>query len=89
MANPSFQLPKSFLTQLGEFTQGYFLVTVNEAGQFESFVAADSPVIRLGLFKFSTLLTNTMEDVMTASMSQPRPDPENPDGNDIGGIAFS
>lgn len=37
MKNNSFELPKSFLTQLNEFTKGYFLVTLDENGMFKTY----------------------------------------------------
>lgn len=70
----SFKLPQSFLSQLGEFTTGYFLVTVNEQGQFETFVQADNPVTRLGVLKFTGMILDTLESNLEQSMSNPRPD---------------
>ncbi len=37
MKKDNFELPKSFLTSLDEFTNGYFLVTLNEQNQFKVF----------------------------------------------------
>lgn len=75
MASPnSFKLPQSFLSQLGEFTTGYFLVTVNEKGEFETFVQADNPVTRLGVLKFTGMILDTLESSLEQTMSSPKPD---------------
>ena len=74
MANRSnFRLPRSFLTQLGEFTNGYLLVTVNEAGQFEVHMQADSPVVRLGLARFSTMLSDTINTAVDGGAGELQP----------------
>lgn len=70
----SFKLPQSFLSQLGEFTTGYFLVTVNEQGQFETFVQADNPVTRLGVLKFTGMVLETLESNLGQTMSTPIPE---------------
>lgn len=70
----SFKLPQSFLSQLGEFTTGYFLVTVNEQGQFETFVQADNPVTRLGVLKFTGMILDTLESGLEQAMSNPKLD---------------
>lgn len=70
----SFKLPQSFLSQLGEFTTGYFLVTVNEQGQFETFVQADNPVTRLGMLKFTGMILDTLETNLEQTMTNPKPD---------------
>lgn len=72
MGSPnSFKLPEAFLNQLREFSTGYFLVTVNAQGEFESFLQADNPVTRLGLLKFSKLIVGAMEKNMERSISIP------------------
>ena len=71
----SFKLPQAFLSQLGEFTTGYLLVTVNEQGQFETFVQADTPVTRLGILKFTGMILDTLESNLGQTMSNPKDDP--------------
>ena len=70
----SFKLPPAFLSQLGEFTTGYFLVTVNEQGQFETFVQSDNPVTRLGLLKFTGMILDTLESSLEQTMNSPVPE---------------
>ena len=67
---PSFKLPKSFLSQLGEFTTGYVLVSVNEEGEFETFIKADSPALRLALGRFITLLSDRLEEELACSFGE-------------------
>lgn len=76
MASPnSFKLPKAFLSQLGEFTTGYFLVTVNNEGQFETFFQSDNPITRLGMLKFSGMVLDTLEASLGQAMANPQPEP--------------
>lgn len=69
MSENTFCLPNSFLTQLGEFTNGYVLVTVNENGEFESFVNTPTPVVKLALGKFIGMLAATLEGATEESFS--------------------
>lgn len=49
-----FQIPESFLNQLNEFCGGgYILIYVNQEGQPQVEAEADSPIVSLGLQKFS------------------------------------
>ena len=88
----SFKLPQSFLSQLNEFTTGYLLVTVNEAGEFETFVKADAPVTRLGLVKFSEMLSQSLADSLDQVMSNPIPEvaptPDEEDEGPYGSISI-
>lgn len=49
MKKVPFKLPESFLNQLNEFTNGYYLVTVNEDMNFETFFEFPSQVVEEGL----------------------------------------
>ena len=50
-----FTLPKSFLTQLGEYTRGYMLLVCNEKGELYAHEAYDNAVIKLGIINFAEL----------------------------------
>lgn len=80
----SFKLPKSFLSQLDEFTMGYVLVTVNEDGEFEVFVNTDNPVTKLGLSKFVGLVADNLnnEDNMLLNPFNQDEEHESPDEAD-------
>lgn len=82
-AQPSFKLPKSFLNQLGEFTTGYVLITVNNAGEFETFIHSDSPVIRLGLSQFTGHVADLLNGETSTSFQEGRNEgaPELEDGD--------
>ena len=71
----SFKLPQSFLSQLNEFTLGYVLVTINEAGEFETFVRAENPMTRVALVKFTELMSDTLSQSLEDSVANPVPDP--------------
>ena len=62
--NRGFMIPKSFLAQLGEYTQGYMLVVCNERGDLYVHEAYDNPVIKIGLVKFADLHVTASIDHM-------------------------
>lgn len=62
MENPGFKLPKSFLTQLGEFTDGFMLITINDKGEFEVFQDLKTPVLRLGMLHFLDIFVDQLQD---------------------------
>ena len=62
MAKPGFKLPKPFLSQLGEFSRGYYLAVVNERGEIEAFESYDNPAIRLALLNFVDAQSSAMQE---------------------------
>ena len=62
--NRGFMIPKSFLSQLGEYTQGYMLVVCNERGDLYVHESFDNPVIKIGLIKFADLHVTASIDHM-------------------------
>lgn len=62
--NRGFMIPKSFLAQLGEYTQGYMLVVCNERGELYVHESFDNPVIKIGLIKFADLHVTASIDHM-------------------------
>ena len=62
MAKPGFKLPRPFLSQLGEFSRGYYLAVVNERGEIESFESYDNPAIRLALLNFVDAQSSAMQE---------------------------
>ena len=53
--NHGFELPKSFLLQLEEYTRGYMLIGCNEIGEVYVHESYDNAVIRLGLINFANV----------------------------------
>lgn len=47
-----FKFPDQILNQIDECSRGFFLVTVNQDGEFESFGRFDDPVTELGTMGF-------------------------------------
>jgi len=89
MATPSFKLPKSFLTQLGEFSHGYVLIVVNEQGEFESFMQADTPAVRLGIIRFAEIVAGKLNATLEEGLEKPEAQPEDPDDADpLDGISL-
>lgn len=46
-----FKLPEAFLTQLNEFTNGYYLVTVNNKNEFETYFEFPDPLTEHGIIQ--------------------------------------
>jgi hypothetical protein len=62
MDKSGFRLPKQFLTQLGEFSRGYYLAVVNDRGEIDSFECYDNPAIRLALLNFVHSQSSAMQE---------------------------
>ena len=77
MKKAPFKLPESFLNQLSEFTNGYYLVTVNEDMNFETFFEFPSQVVEEGLINhieievgdFQQMLRDTVQGAISGTLS--------------------
>jgi hypothetical protein len=56
-----FMLPKSFLTQLAEYTRGYMLLVCNEKGELFAHESYDNAVIKLGIVNFAEMHANAIQ----------------------------
>jgi hypothetical protein len=66
-----FLIPKSFLLQLEEYTQGYLLVVCNEKGELFTHEAYDNPVIKIGLVKYADLhVTAALEHMQNTALQE-------------------
>ena len=63
-ANKRFQFPKHLLNQIGECSNGYFLVVLNSDNQFEVFQGLDNPVSYLGMMNFLDVFSGSMQNSM-------------------------
>ena len=69
--NHGFSLPKSFLTQLGEYTRGYILLVCNEQGELFAHEAYDNPVIKLGLINFGEMhITASIQHMQNVALRE-------------------
>lgn len=50
-----FMIPKSFLSQLSEYSRGYILLVCNDKGDLYAHESYDNPVIKLGLVNFADM----------------------------------
>lgn len=50
-----FKLPESFLNQLNEFTNGYYLVTINNQNNLETYFEFPSELAELGIIQHLTI----------------------------------
>lgn len=63
MKKDSFELPKSFLTSLDEFTNGYFLVTLNEKNQFKVYLNYNGQEsIELAMINFVDIYATSVQE---------------------------
>lgn len=63
MKKDNFELPKSFLTSLDEFTNGYFLVTLNEKNQFKVYLNYnDQEAIELAMINFVDIYADSVQE---------------------------
>ena len=81
-----FTIPKSFLTQLGEYTRGYMLLVCNEKGELYAHETYDNPVIKLGIVNFAELHVDAIQKHMKnmALREEESFDVEDSDDNDSG-----
>lgn len=59
-----FKLPESFLNQLGEFTNGYFLVVLTNEGKFEVYDKADTDADQLAMINFLDIHSDVLQDML-------------------------
>lgn len=57
-----FKLPQAFLNNLDEFTNGYYLITINEIGEFETFMNFPSPVSEIALLNFVDVQSTALQE---------------------------
>jgi len=58
-----FKLPKAFLNNLGEFTNGFYLIVVNEVGEFETFMNFPNEATELALLNFADIQSSTLQEI--------------------------
>lgn len=63
MNNKPFKLPEAFLKQLKEFTKGYYLITLNDQDEFETFTHFPNFPTQLGLLEFTNIQTTAAQEV--------------------------
>ena len=61
MKKSPFKLPESLLNQLREFTNGYYLVTVNEDMNFETYFEFPSQVVEEGIINHIDIEINDFQ----------------------------
>jgi hypothetical protein len=59
-----FKLPQAFLNQLQEFTKGYYLVTVNDKNEFDTFVHYPDSLTEMGVINYVDLQISTIQEVI-------------------------
>jgi len=59
-----FEIPKALLEQLDECTKGFFLLTVNENGDFDMFQSYSDTVTELGVTNCLNVHFNAMQEVV-------------------------
>ena len=62
MKQESFKIPASFLGQLEEFTTGFYLVSLNEQGEFETNSYFPTPASAMALLNFLEVESGAMQE---------------------------
>jgi hypothetical protein len=77
-----FVIPKSFLTQLNEYTRGFILIVCNEKGELYAHESYDNPVIKLGLTNFAEMHIAAAQKHMHNIALKEEENLENPNSED-------
>jgi len=77
-----FKLPQSFLNQLGEFTRGYYLITVNDQNEFETFFHHDDEVTEMALINYVDIQSGALQDMMRNQASEMQDDDDDGEAAD-------
>ena len=59
-----FKLPKAFLNQLNEYTNGYYLVTVNENMEFETHFNFPNELVQLGIINHIDIESSDFQEML-------------------------
>lgn len=62
MKKDSFKIPESFLNQLEEFTTGYYLVALNEVGEFTTHPYFPTPASAMALINFVEIDSSALQE---------------------------
>lgn len=79
MKKESFTIPESFLTQLQEFTTGYYLVTLNEHGEFCVHPYFPTPATAMALINFIEIDSGALQEGLRARASEEASGPQEED----------
>ena len=69
MKQDPFTLPPSFLNQLQEFTTGFYLVSLNENGEFNTHSYFPTPASAMALLNFLEVESGAMQEGIRAQAS--------------------
>jgi hypothetical protein len=58
----SFKLPTAFLSQLEEFTNGFYLVSINDQGHFETHFNFPTPVAGMAILNFLEIESEALQE---------------------------
>lgn len=64
MRKTPFKLPKAILSQLNEFSKGFYLVTLNEAGNFDTYINYPEHATELAFMNFLDIQSNTFQEIV-------------------------
>lgn len=59
-----FKLPKAFLTQLEEFSNGFHLVTINDEGDFDTYFWYPNRLSELGLMNYMEIQSTAVQEII-------------------------
>ena len=62
--NKPFKLPQAFLTQLGEFCNGYHLVIITQEGNFETHTWHPDKLSEMGMLNYLDIQSTAIQEII-------------------------
>lgn len=80
MSKPKpFKLPKAFINQLKEFTNGFHLVTINSQNEFETVVWYPDELTEMALLNYVDIQSTAVQEIIRQRAVDGEPDEEGAD----------
>lgn len=68
--NKPFKIPKAFLTQLEEFTKGFYLVVIDDENNFQTYSEYPDVLTELGMLNFVDIQTTAMQKAIREEVAE-------------------
>lgn len=82
MSKP-FKLPKAFIKQLKEFTNGFHFICINSENQFETYAWYPDEVSEMALLNYLDIQSTTMQEIIRQqSVDRELPEEEEENGSE-------
>lgn len=74
-----FQIPKAILSMLEECTTGFYLVSINENGEFDTHVYYPTPSAELSLINFVDIQSTAAQEILRHNVIEDNLDQDDED----------